>query len=189
MGRVIQANLFQEKNTVRLARWLLGKTLVRRRSEGAITRHVITETEAYHGERDLACHASKGRTPRTDVLYREGGLWYVYLCYGIHEMLNLVAGPEGFPGAVLIRGVHDIIGPGRLTKKLGIGRELNGRPAAPASGLWIEEDDVRLPRGAIIATPRIGIDFAGEVWAAKPWRFTVDSRAIPLLRPPGLVPP
>lgn len=171
MGDVIQAKVFQEKDTVPLARWLLGKTLVRRRPEGSVTRHVITETEAYHGERDLACHASKGRTARTDVMYRAGGLWYVYLCYGVHEMLNLVCGPEGFPCAILLRGVHDATGPGRLTRGLGIGRTLNGLPALPASGLWIEDDGLKVARSAVQVGPRVGVDYAGPLWAAKPWRF------------------
>ncbi len=180
MGAIIQANFFQERNTVKVARWLLGKTLVRRRIEGSTARHLITETEAYHGERDLACHASKGRTPRTDVMYRSGGRWYVYLCYGVHEMLNLVVGPEGFPAAILIRGVHDVIGPGRVTKALAIGRDLNGQPCAPASGLWIEDEGTLVPPRIIEVTPRIGVDYAGDVWAAKPWRFRVDAKAMKL---------
>jgi DNA-3-methyladenine glycosylase len=171
MADVVQAKVFQQRNTVALARRLLGRTLVRRREDGTITRHVITETEAYHSERDLACHASKGRTGRTDVLYRAGGIWYVYLCYGVHEMLNLVTGPEDFPAAVLIRGLGDVIGPGRLTKALGINRSLNGLPADPASGLWIEDEGVRVPTNQLRITPRIGVDYAGEIWKAKPWRF------------------
>lgn len=171
MADVVQAKVFQQRNTVALARRLLGRTLVRRREDGTITRHVITETEAYHSERDLACHASKGRTGRTDVLYRAGGIWYVYLCYGVHEMLNLVTGPEDFPAAVLIRGLGDVIGPGRLTKALGINRSLNGLPADPASGLWIEDEGRRVPTNQLRITPRIGVDYAGDVWKAKPWRF------------------
>lgn len=181
MGELIVANSFTEKNTVVLARSLVGKVLVRSHPGGAVTRHVITETEAYHSERDLACHASKGRTPRTDVLYRAAGIWYVYLCYGIHEMLNLVVGPEGFPAAILIRGVHNAIGPGRLTKALGIGRALNGKPAEPASGLWLEDDGIRLPRERVQATPRVGVDYAGEIWAAKPWRFVLTKEGMGML--------
>jgi DNA-3-methyladenine glycosylase len=96
-------------------------------------------------------------------------------------MLNLVVGPDGWPAAILIRGVEGAVGPGRLTKVLGIDRSLNRAPAAPASGLWIENRGVRVPAGAVASTPRIGVDYAGPVWAAKRWRFTVDARA---LRPP-----
>ena len=174
MGELIKANSFSQKNTVVLARWLIGKVLVRGDPGAPVTRHVITETEAYHSELDLACHASKGRTPRTDVLYRGAGIWYVYLCYGIHEMLNLVVGPEDFPAAILIRGVHDAIGPGRLTKALKINRGLNGKPADPSSGLWLEDDGLRFPRARVQATPRVGVDYAGPVWSAKPWRFVMS---------------
>lgn len=131
----------------------------------------ICETEAYGDENDLACHASRGRTPRTEVMYADGGIWYVYLCYGMHEMLNLVTGPAGRPSAVLIRGLDGVSGPGRLTRFLGIDRRFNGRPASRETGLWLEDDGLVVPRGAIIATPRIGVDYAGPVWAPKPWRF------------------
>ena len=107
-------------------------------------------------------------------MYREGGCWYVYLCYGVHEMLNLVTGPEHWPAAVLIRGVEGISGPGRVTKALAVGRALNGAAAEPASGLYLEGDGLRVPRALIRATPRIGVDYAGPVWAAKPWRFFYD---------------
>lgn len=170
---VIQTETFRDGHTATLARGLIGKVLVRGGDGRAVTRHLITETEAYHSQKDLACHASKGRTARTDVLFRAAGLWYVYLCYGVHEMLNLVVGPEGFPAAILIRGLHDVSGPGRLTKALGIGRALNGRPAEPATGLWLEDDGVAVPRRFLLATPRIGVDYAGEVWAGKPWRFVL----------------
>jgi len=159
---------------VALARGLLGRHLVRRHQDGRIEARLITEVEAYHGESDLACHASKGRTNRTETLYAAGGVWYVYLCYGIHEMLNLVVGPPGHPAAVLIRGLDGIRGPGRLTRALGIDRRLNGRPAAPASGLWIEDRGTPVRRGSIRVSPRIGVDYAGPVWARKPWRFVLE---------------
>lgn len=104
MRPVVEAELLQTKKTVALARWLLGKHLVRRAPDDRIDARLIVETEAYDGERDLACHARVGRTARTDVMYAAGGVWYVYLCYGIHEMLNLVVGPPGWPAAILIRG-------------------------------------------------------------------------------------
>ncbi len=184
MAPAVEAEVFQTKKTVALARWLLGKHLVRRGPDGATDARLIVETEAYDGERDLACHARAGRTARTDVMYGAGGVWYVYLCYGMHEMLNLVAGPAGWPAAVLIRGVAGLSGPGRLTRALAIDRRLNRLPATPASGLWVEDRGVRLPARAILRTPRIGVGYAGPVWAAKPWRFTVDPRALPALPPP-----
>ncbi len=139
---------------------------------------MITEVEAYHGEHDRACHARFGRTARNAVMYGPGGVWYVYLCYGMHEMLNLVTGPQGHPAAVLIRAVAGHNGPGRLTKALKIDRRLNGAPASPTSGLWIEDRGVRVLHRGIRATPRIGVDYAGPVWSKKPWRFVLDGRAI-----------
>ncbi|MSU70512.1 MAG: DNA-3-methyladenine glycosylase [Opitutaceae bacterium] len=173
MGRIIKAKAWRGRQTVALARALLGKHLVRRLPAGRIEARLITEVEAYHGERDLACHARAGRTPRTEVMYGAGGLWYVYLCYGRHEMLNLVVGPRGWPAAVLIRGVEGITGPGRLTRALGIDRRLNGAPVNMASGLWIEDRGVAVPARRAQATPRIGVDYAGPVWAKKPWRFVL----------------
>src|SRR5580692_10854266 len=148
MRRVVKAKVLRTKKTVMLARWLLGKVLVRAR-RGRETAVLITEVEAYDGPRDRASHASRGRTPRNAVMFASGGRWYVYLCYGVHEMLNLVTGPAGYPAAVLIRGVGGIAGPGRLTKRLGIGRQLNGAVAARGSGLWLEDDGFKLPRGAL----------------------------------------
>src|SRR3954466_13756803 len=171
MARAIKPESLQTHSTAAVARKLLGKLLVRKWPDGKISRHRITEVEAYHGESDLACHASKGRTKRTDVLYRAGGVWYVYLCYGIHEMLNVVTGPADRPSAVLIRGVEGIVGPGRVTKQLAIDRALNGAPVAPSSGLWLEDDGFVVPRGAVQITPRIGVDYAGPIWSMKPWRF------------------
>jgi DNA-3-methyladenine glycosylase len=161
---------FHSRNTVALARRLLGTWLVAVDEEGVEHRHRICEVEAYHGEEDRACHASKGRTARTEVMYAAGGVWYVYLCYGIHELLNLVTGPAGQPSAILIRGVEGITGPGRLTRALGITRRFNALPAGRVTGLWLEDDGWRPPTRAVRATPRIGVDYAGE-WAAKPWRF------------------
>ena len=175
----IEAKVLQQKKTVALARWLLGKHLVRRLPDGREEARMIVETEAYNGEEDQACHARAGRTKRTEVLYRTGGIWYVYLCYGIHEMLNLVVGPENFPAAILVRGVEHAIGPGRVTKQLQIDRTLNGSSAVdPATGLWLEDRGVRVPGKLVQATPRIGIDYAGPIWTQKHWRFTFDPRAL-----------
>lgn len=170
MSRVILPEEWHDKRTTKLARWLLGKVLVRT-INGRPQEHVIVEVEAYHTEADLACHAAKGRTKRTEIMYQPGGRWYVYLCYGVHEMLNLVTGPADHPAAVLIRGLAGISGPGRLTKRLQIGRSLNGAVALPVSGLHLEDHGIKATPRQVRAGPRVGIDYAGEVWAAKPWRF------------------
>jgi DNA-3-methyladenine glycosylase len=183
MGRLIETKSLQAKQTVALARWLIGKHLVRRFHDGREEARMIVETEAYHGESDLASHARAGRTHRTAVMYGPGGVWYVYLCYGIHEMLNLVVGPPDWPAAILIRGVEGAIGPGRVTKALEIDRRLNAAPANPASGLWLEDRGVRVPRSVVKVTPRIGVDYAGPIWSMKHWRFTVDPRALTSPRP------
>jgi len=170
----MKAKEFRARNTVTLARRLLGRVLVRTFPDGRQVRHVITEVEAYHGERDRASHASRGRTRRNAPMFGPGGVWYVYLCYGVHEMLNLVTGPRDFPAAILIRGVAGLAGPGRLTKALGIDRRLNGAPARPISGLHVATTGVRVPRHLVRAAPRIGVDYAGPVWSRKPWRFFFD---------------
>jgi DNA-3-methyladenine glycosylase len=89
-------------------------------------------------------------------------------------MLNLVTGPSDYPAAILIRGVEGVVGPGRVTRSLGIDRKLNATAVVRASGLWIEDRGVRVPRQLIHATPRIGVDYAGPVWANKKWRFYFD---------------
>ena len=177
---VLPPEHWRARATVRLARELLGKFLVRTR-DGVAEARLITEVEAYDGERDLACHARAGRTARTATMYRDGGCWYVFLCYGVHEMLNLVTGPADWPAAVLIRGVAGAAGPGRLTRALGIDRRLDGAAALPASGLHVEDRGLRVPRTWVRATPRVGVDFAGPVWAAKPWRFLIDRERVPEL--------
>jgi DNA-3-methyladenine glycosylase len=174
MRRVVKAKAFRSRRTVTIARGLLGKFLVRVTPSGTAAA-MITEVEAYDGEHDRACHARNGRTARNVVMYAPGGIWYVYLCYGVHDMLNLVTGPRDYPAAVLIRGVDGASGPGRLTKRLEIDRRLNGEVCAPESGLWIEDRGMRVPRGAIKAAPRIGVDYAGRVWAKKRWRFVLTA--------------
>jgi DNA-3-methyladenine glycosylase len=173
MARIIKAKELRSRGTVACARSLLGKFLVRQLADGPAVGRMITEVEAYDGEGDLACHARAGRTARTAPLYEEGGIWYVYLCYGIHEMLNLVVGPRDWPAAILIRGVEGIHGPGRVTKQLAINRTLNGATAEPRSGLWLEDRGVRVSRESVQATPRIGVDYAGSIWSKKPWRFVL----------------
>ena len=149
-----------------LAPILLGKTLCRKNGE-TITRLRITETEAYCGEGDSACHAHRGKTPRNSVLYEAGGIAYIYLCYGIHFLLNVVCAAEGDPQAVLIRGVEGISGPGRVTKALQINKEFNREDFRISEKLWLEDGE-SFP---YIATPRIGIQYASEKDQARLWRF------------------
>ena len=171
MSAIIEAKVFHSRNTVVLARWLLGKMLLTTGPVGVASRWGIGEIEVYHGESDLACHVRKDRTPRTEIMYAAGGVWYVYLCYGMHEMLNLVTGPIDHPAAILIRSVEGVSGPGRLTRALGINRRFNATAVSPTGGLWLEDDGFPLPGGAIRSAPRIGVAYAGPVWSAKLWRF------------------
>lgn len=153
-----------------MARALLGKLLCRRLEDGRILRLRITETEAYYGEEDSACHAHRGRTKRTETLYQEGGVAYVYLCYGIHELFNIVSGKKDFPEACLIRGVEGYMGPGRLTKALSIDRSLNGTDLKASDRIWLEDDGFT---PAYQAGPRIGIGYATKEDQERAWRFTV----------------
>lgn len=134
------------------------------------SRYMITETEAYNGLDDKACHASKGKTPRTEVMFREGGLLYVYFVYGMHWMMNIVTGEEGNPQAVLIRGAGDMTGPGRVTRQLGIDGSFNKEDVISSPRIWIE-DAGRRPE--LVTGPRVGIDYAGEPWKSMPWRFMI----------------
>ena len=168
-GRVLGEPFFERRAPL-VARELLGKFLVGR-INGWPVALPITETEAYDGPADRACHAHRGRTPRNAVMFGAPGRWYVYLCYGMHWLLNIVTGPESYPAAVLIRGAGPVSGPGRLTRRYGIDRAQDGRPAEPNVGLWIEDRGLRVPRSRIERTPRIGIAYAGPVWSAKPYRF------------------
>lgn len=157
----------------KVARDLLGKALVRRRGQ-TVTLHTVTETEAYIGPQDLASHSAGGRrTKRTEIMFGPGGRFYVYFVYGMHWMLNVVTGAAGYPAAVLIRGVDGLEGPARLTRALHITGALNGAPACEATGLWFADRGEPLPRGAILRTPRIGVDYAGPAWAAKKYRFAL----------------
>jgi len=157
-----------------LAPALLGKILVRRLEDGTIIKSRITETECYLGEEDTACHAGRGRgrTGRTQVMYRAGGIAYVYICYGMHNLLNVVTGPEGSPQAVLIRGVEDASGPGRATRYMRIDRGLNGESLA-GDTLWLEDDGA--PQPEFTATPRIGIGYASEDDRNRLWRFILKT--------------
>ncbi len=167
MRKILRKSFF-EQPTLLVAENLLGKYLVRNGNA-----FMITEVEAYDGFEDKASHASRGETPRNKVMFGEAGRWYVYFVYGMHHMLNIVTGAEGYPAAVLIRGVEEVSGPARLTKALGIDCATNEQKAVTASGLWIEDRGIVVPKNRIKKTPRIGVAYAGEEWAGKPWRFVL----------------
>ena len=166
---ILEQSYYKAPATV-LAIDLLGKVICRRMGD-TVMRARITETECYFGEEDTACHAHKGRTPRTDTLYLAGGVSYVYLCYGIHSLLNIVTGVCGHPEAVLIRSVDGAQGPGRVTKLLGITTKDNRLLLTPESGIWLEDDGTPLP--AYEALPRVGIDYAAPADRERPWRYRV----------------
>lgn len=151
-----------------LAPLLLGKVLCVKQGD-IVKRARITETEAYFGEEDTACHAHKGKTKRTEVLYEDGGLAYVYLCYGIHALMNVISGVKDHPEGVLIRGVEGYNGPGKLTKHLGINLSFNRLSMINSDVIWIEDDGF-IPE-KILTSPRIGIDYATPQYRDIPWRF------------------
>ena len=161
---------FFEQDAPEAARQLVGKILVHRTADGE-KRLRITEAEAYRGEEDTACHAHKGRTKRTEVMYGSAGTIYIYLCYGMHWMLNLVTGQEGQPQAVLIRACETAPGPGRLTKALEITGDLNRASAVePDSVLWVEDDGFVCSTQAL---KRVGIGYAAQEDQDRLWRFAM----------------
>ncbi len=159
--------------TLTIAEELLGKFLVRT-YRGKTHAYMITEVEAYDGFEDKASHAHKKKTQRNEVMFREGGHIYVYLTYGMHYMLNIVTGEKEYPAAVLIRGVKEVSGPGRLTKALNITKALNTKSLQKDSGLWVEDRGVDITKKNIVRTPRIGINYAGE-WVDAPYRFVIEN--------------
>jgi DNA-3-methyladenine glycosylase len=177
---------FYDRPTLKVASDLIGKVLVRR-LDGRNLAGRIVETEAYIGPHDLASHASKGKTPRTSVMFGPPGVSYVYMIYGVYFCLNAVTESEGHPAAVLIRAVEPLenirvmrtlrynplrdtniaSGPGKLCMAMSIDKSLNAVDL-DSRKLWIE--DRGLPVDAIETSPRIGVDYAGE-YKDKPWRF------------------
>ena len=178
---------FYIRPTLTVARKLIGARLVRV-LEGVKLVGLITETEAYIGKEDLACHAKAGLTPRTAVMFGPPGHAYVYFTYGNHWMLNAVTEREGFPAAVLIRAIQpmegakvmsarregrDTFGPGKLTQAMGITKNENGADLTVAGmGLWIEAG-VFVPDENVTIGPRVGLNTVPEPWFSKPWRFLV----------------
>lgn len=184
-------SFYERANVCRVAKDLLGKLLVTR-FDGILTAGRIVETEAYNGAVDRASHAWNGRrTARTEIMYKHGGIAYVYFCYGIHHMFNVVTNLANTPHAVLVRAVEPVFGveamllrtgkprhdhtltkgPGNVAKALGIHKKHTGMDLQ-SDELFIADDNTRIRPSAIIATPRIGVDYAGED-AALPYRFIV----------------
>ena len=178
-GRTILQRAYFAQSTLRVARSLIGKYLVRV-IDGCILSGKIVEVEAYVGAQDKACHASKGRTQRTEVLFGPPGVAYVYLIYGMYNCLNVVTEREEFPSAVLIRAIHIdgelVDGPGRLCRALQIDRRLNRVDLTTGESIWFEDRGVEVKRGDVGTHSRVGVDYAGE-WAKKPWRFRLRTVA------------
>lgn len=154
---------FYHRPCLEVARDLVGKVLVH---QGQVLR--ISETEAYCGEEDTACHAHKGRTKRTKVMYDQAGTVYIYLCYGMHWMLNIVTGEKDRPEAVLIRACVEAGGPGKLTKALGITGEQNRSSVVTSQDLWIGDDGFRCD---VETDKRVGIGYASQEDQDRLWRF------------------
>ncbi|MBI3986113.1 MAG: DNA-3-methyladenine glycosylase [Lentisphaerae bacterium] len=190
---------YRSPDVLRIGRQLLGKFLVTR-LDGRLAGGMIVETEAYAGPEDRASHAyGNRRTARTDVMFWNGGVAYVYLCYGLHCLFNIVTGREGVPHAVLIRALQPVDGveammqrrrktrvdrtlaggPGSLTRALGIRVEHSGMDLRGAR-IWLEDRGVRVPLRNILAGPRVGVEYAGA-HARRPWRFRI--RANPWTSP------
>ncbi|OGZ70744.1 MAG: 3-methyladenine DNA glycosylase [Candidatus Staskawiczbacteria bacterium RIFCSPHIGHO2_12_FULL_38_11] len=169
MAKVLKKEFFN-RDTATVAQELLGKFLVRKigRKEFAA---MVTETEAYDGPHDLASHAFKGKTKRTEIMFGQPGNFYVYLVYGMHYMLNAVTREKDYPAAVLIRGVENFNGPGKVAKFFKIDKSFNGKIAGEATGLWFEDRGVKIPKANIQKMPRVGVAYAGPVWSAKKLRF------------------
>ncbi|MDE5861658.1 MAG: DNA-3-methyladenine glycosylase [Ruminococcus sp.] len=159
---------FFRRDCLVVAPELVGKILVRKLPDGTLIRERISETEAYRGEEDKACHASKGKTNRTEVMYGESGKIYVYLCYGIHWLMNITTGEVGKPQCVLIRAGEVHNGPAKITKYLHIDGTFNKQSVYGNPEIWFEDDGFR---PEIKTASRVGIDYAGDYWKNIEWRF------------------
>lgn len=172
MSKILTEKFFH-RDVLDVAPDLVGKLIVRTFEDGSEISLRITEAEAYRGEEDTACHASKGKTERTKILYDKAGTIYVYLCYGMHWLMNAVTGEEGQPQAVLFRACQVYDGPAKLTKKLGINKSFNGEPFCGNPRIRIEDDGYR---PEIETLPRVGIDYATPEYRDIPWRFADKNR-------------
>ncbi len=168
--KILQGDFFA-RSSLEVAPELLGKMLCRVFDDGSVVKMRINEVEAYGGPEDLASHARFGLTKRNSVMFGPPARWYVYLCYGIHWMLNIVTEAEGKAGGVLFRGVGNYNGPGCLTKALFVDGKFSGKLCSPLETLWIEEGATKPQK--FLRTPRIGVDYAGKVWAKKMYRFVL----------------
>ncbi len=172
---------FYQQSTLKVARELLGKYLVRKVGSKKLVGKII-ETEAYIGPKDKASHAYRGKiTPRNRVEYREGGHVYIYLVYGMYWQLNIVTSRAGKPECVLIRALevpgedrNVASGPGRLCRYLQLDKSFYGEDLTRSKRIWIEDRGETVSPAHIERTPRIGIDYAGPYWSQKKWRFLVN---------------
>ena len=168
MKKLTQA--FFHRPCLTVAEELVGKVLIRNTQKGQLQLR-ICETEAYCGEADTACHAHKGRTGRTEVMYGEAGVCYVYLCYGIHWLLNIVTGEKEQPEAVLIRACVEAPGPGKLTKALGITGGYNRQRIDETDDLWVADDGYSC---TVRREKRVGIHYAAPEDRDRLWRFVME---------------
>jgi DNA-3-methyladenine glycosylase len=173
MRKVLGPDFFN-RNTLTVAKELLGKFLVRKINDKTES-YLITETEAYMGFTDLASHARAGKTLRTAPMFMGPGTIYVYFTYGMHWMLNLVTEREEYPAAVLLRGAGGIVGPARLAKALRVDKTFTGTILGKKTGLWVEDRGVVVPAKDIAKTPRVGIPNAGA-YKDKLWRFVLKDK-------------
>ncbi len=165
------ADTFFRGDVMDAAPALVGAYLCRRTADGRVLRGRITETEAYRGEEDGACHARAGRTKRTEMLYREGGYAYVYLVYGLHWLFNVITGPADAPQGVLIRALDKPLdGPAKWTRAFSVTGAQNGLYLPDSEEIWLEAGE----KAKIRTAARVGIDFAPEPWKSMPWRFILD---------------
>lgn len=173
MNRRIEEDYFSD-DALNIAPKLIGNYLVRKFDDNTFFKSKITEVEVYRGEDDLACHASKGKTERTKVMFEKGGLVYVYLIYGMYWLLNITTGKIDEPQAILIRGIEKISGPGRIGRELKLDASFYGENIYISDRIWVEYGEIP-PSSKIITTPRIGIDYAGDFWANIPWRWVLKN--------------
>ena len=184
MQKILSKKFFN-RPTIAVAKDLVGKYIVRQQNDKQIAL-MITEVEAYDGQHDLASHASHGRTERTKIMFGEAGQFYIYFVYGMHWLMNIVTGPKDYPAAVLLRAgsYYDpaakkeiaLNGPARLAKFLRITDIQNGQCTDRKTGAWFEDRGKRIKPSQIITGKRIGVDYAGSVWANKPYRFTLKKQ-------------
>lgn len=163
---------FFEQDALVVAPALLGKMLVTKKNK-TLKKYKITEVEVYRGEEDEACHAKKGKTKRNVTMYLSGGYLYTYLIYGMYWMMNVVTGKAGHPQAILIRGLEGLEGPGKVTRCLGIDKSYCGENLVASDRIWIENNNESV---RYVTLKRIGIDYAGEYWKDKLWRFVLNKK-------------